>query len=70
VLLRGRAEATEPLGYLGIGLLSQLERLPQRLIGASLRGHLPEQRGPTRGCHRRGARTSREGSAAGEEGLT
>ena len=34
MLLLGRAEATEPLGHLGIGLLSQLHRLQERLIGA------------------------------------
>ena len=40
MLLLGRAEATEPLGHLGIGLLSQLHRLQERLIGAPRRCHL------------------------------
>jgi hypothetical protein len=70
VLLRDRAEATKPRGHLGIGLLRQMHRLQERVIGVPRRSHLPEQRGPTRGRHRRGARAGREDSALGEEGVT
>lgn len=70
MLLCGRAEATKPRGHLGIGLLCQVHRLQERVIGVLRCGHLPAQRGPARGRHRRGARAGRDGVAAGEEGLT
>jgi hypothetical protein len=70
VLLLFLAYATEPLGNLGISLLSEVHRLQERLIGALLFCHIDEQRFPTIFRDLRGERAGGDCSTEGEECIT